>query len=299
MKIIITGASGLIGSALITYLNSKGHTVFPVIRSVEPLEGEGIRWDPDKGFIDYRDLTAIDVVINLSGESVVSGRWNEEKKARIVYSRVNSTNFLSQVIGSLEQKPRLLINASAIGYYGSQGTSILTEESPQGEGFLSEVCAEWESATESARRAGIRTCLMRFGLVLSNKGGALENMIPPFKLCMGGKIGSGKQYWSWIAIDDLVKSVEHVINHNDLEGPINIVSPFPVTNLEFTQTLGKILNRPTIFPLPAFMARLVFGEMADDLFLTSQRVEPDKLLKSGFTFVYPKLDEALNHYAQN
>jgi uncharacterized protein (TIGR01777 family) len=294
MKIIVTGASGLVGSALIPYLKAQGHNVFPLIRTTDPGHGDEIRWDPDKGFIDYRDLTAIDVVINLSGENIAEGRWTEEKKSHILYSRVNSTNFLAQVISTLEQKPKMLLNASAVGYYGSQGNAILTEKSDKGTGFLADVCSEWESAVDPARRAGIRTCLMRFGMVLSSQGGALASMVPPFKMGMGGRIGSGEQYMSWIGIGDLVRAVEFLITHNELEGPINIVSPYPVTNQEFTRELGRKLGRPTFFPLPAFLARIVFGEMADDLFLASQRVEPDKLIRAGFTFNEGTLKAALD-----
>ena len=296
MKIIITGASGLVGSALVPHLREKGHNVFPVVRTTDPVNEDQIRWDPDKGFIDYKDLTAIDCVINLSGENIAEGRWTEEKKAHILHSRVNSTGFLSQVIASLDPKPKMLINASAVGYYGSQGNSVLTEESPKGKGFLSDVCSEWEAATEHARRAGIRTCLLRFGMVLSSEGGALEGMIAPFKMGMGGKIGSGEQYYSWIDIDDLVKAVEFAMDNNQLEGPINVVSPYPVMNYEFTKALGSRLNRPTFIPLPAFLARLAFGQMADELFLASQRVEPAKLIKAGFKFEYPKLKESLDNH---
>lgn len=283
----------MVGSRLVPYLRSKGHTVFPVVRTVDPMDGEVIRWDPDKGFIDYRDMSAIDVVINLSGESIAASRWTEQQKSHILYSRVNSTNFLSQVIASLDQKPKVLLNASAVGYYGSQGCRVLDEESPKGKGFLSDVCSEWEAATEPARRAGIRTCFMRFGLVLAKEGGALAKMMGPFKLGLGGKMGSGAQYMSWIDLEDLVRAVEFLIEHNDLEGPFNIVSPNPVTNKTFTKTLGRALGRPAFFSMPAFVVRLVFGEMGQELFLSSQRAEPSKLEKAGFEFLYPSLKRAL------
>lgn len=293
MKIIITGASGLIGKALVTYLKEKGHEVHPVIRSTEPAANDEIRWDPERGFIDYRDLHDIDVVINLSGDNISSGRWTDNKKAEILYSRVNSTNFLAQIIGTLEKKPKVLINASAIGFYGDQGNAILTESSSKGEGFLADVCEKWEMATDSARRHGIRTCLLRFGMVLSEKGGALAAMLPPFKSGFGGRIGSGDQWWSWVALPDLCRAVEFVMTHADIEGPVNVVSPFPVTNKEFVKTLGKVLDKPTVLPMPAFLAKVIFGEMAKELMLASQRVEPDKLLKSNFSFEYPKLEQAL------
>lgn len=290
---MVTGASGLIGQALLAHLREKGHQVFPAIRTTKPIEGEVIRWDPERGFIDYRDLEGVEVFINLAGESIADGRWTSEKKERIRRSRVESTNFLAQIAASLEKKPRLFINASAIGFYGSQGDSILTESSPQGSGFLAEVCQEWEEATHYARREGIRTCQIRFGMVLSPKGGALPKMLPPFRMGLGGKMGNGKQWWSWIALEDAVRAIQHVIDQPDLEGPINVVSPFPVTNSEFTQTLGHILQRPTFLPFPAPFARIAFGEMADELLLASQRALPDKLLKTGFSFTLPKLDVAL------
>lgn len=295
MKIIVTGASGLVGSALIPYLQSQGHDVKKVNRSTEPLGIDDIRWDPERGFIDYRDLDDIDVVINLSGSNLSEGRWTEKKKAEILFSRVNSTNFLSQVLASLKVKPRLLINASAIGFYGDRGASILTEKSEKGEGFLADVCQDWENATDYARRVGIRTALLRFGVVLSEKGGALKAMLGPFNKGLGGRIGSGEQWWSWIAIDDLCRIVEHVIHNNDIEGPVNVVSPYPVTNQEFTSILGSLLGKPTLLPLPKFLVRIVFGEMGTELLLASQRVEPDKLIKTDYHFLYPKLDQALSN----
>lgn len=293
MHIVITGSSGLIGSALIPYLRARGHNVSPVVRSIEATHHDHIRWDPERNFIDYRDLDEVDVIINLSGENIAEGRWTDAKKDKILKSRVNSTNFLAQVIASLKHKPKCFINASAIGFYGSQGDSILTEKSPKGTGFLSDVCSAWENATDYARREGVRTCLLRFGIVLDEKGGALANMLPPFKAGLGGKIGSGDQWWSWIALEDLCAIISHVIEQPDIEGPVNVVSPFPVTNKEFTKTLGAVLGRPTFLSIPKFAARFVFGEMADEMMLSSQRVEPDKLVATNFSYKYPKLDQAL------
>ena len=290
---MITGASGLVGSALIPYLGKRGHDVCAIVRSVKPLGAATIRWDPEKGFIDYRDVSDVDVIIHLSGENIGEGRWTKEKKEKILVSRVHSTNFLAQILASLERKPRLLLSASAVGFYGSQGNAILTEKSPKGSGFLSDVCEKWEGAADPARRAGIRTCFARFGMILSPKGGALKSLLPPFKYGMGGKIGSGRQWWSWIALEDVCSALAHLIETPELEGAINVVSPFPVTNLEFTKTLGSVLHRPTLMPLPAPLARLAFGEMADELMLASQRAIPDKLIATSFTFRYPRLEDAL------
>jgi hypothetical protein len=237
-------------------------------------------------------VSGFDTVIHLAGESIV-GRWTEAKKRRIRESRVQGTRNLAEALAAARQRPQLLISASAIGFYGDRGEETLREDSSSGEGFLPEVCQEWEDATEPAAKAGIRTVQMRFGLVLSRSGGALQKMLPPFRMGVGGNMGNGRQWWSWIDIDDLVGAVEHVIKTETLRGPVNLVGPSPVTNAEFTKTLASVLSRPAVFPMPAFAARLVFGQMGDELLLASQRVQPAKLAASGYVFQKPDLRRAL------
>ena len=237
-------------------------------------------------------VSGFDVVIHLSGETV-AGRWIAAKKTRIRDSRVISTTNLSDALAKSERPPKTFICASAIGYYGNRGNEILTEQSSSGTGFLSEVCREWEAATHAAANAAIRTVNLRTGLVLSPDGGALKQMLLPFRLGLGGRIGSGRQWWSWIHIEDFVAAVHHILHDNSLRGPVNMVSPNPVTNSEFTRTLAAVLKRPAILPIPAFAARLAFGELADEGLLTSARVEPKRLITGGFEFKFPQLDSAL------
>jgi hypothetical protein len=240
-------------------------------------------------------LEGLDAIVHLAGEPIASGRWNAIKKARIRDSRVQGTRLLCDALSHVSRPPAALICASAIGYYGDRGDEVLTESSSNGTGFLAEVCRDWEVATEPARQKGIRVVNTRFGVILSTGGGALAKMLTPFKMGVGGIIGSGRQYMSCISIDDCVGAIVHALNTNSLSGPVNVVGPAPVTNRVFTKTLGKILERPTIFPMPAFAARLAFGEMADELLLGSQRVEPKKLLESGYSFRQGDLETALRH----
>jgi uncharacterized protein (TIGR01777 family) len=277
MKFMISGSHGLVGSALTVELQNKGYTVIRLERSITDN-------------LDFRDVTA---VIHLAGESIADGRWSAEKKKRIEQSRVEGTQKIAQLIAESEQKPSVLISASAIGYYGDRANEKLTEKSVSGNGFLSNVCVEWETATEIAQRAGVRTVNLRTGIVLSKKGGALAKMLPPFKLGGGGIVGNGKQYMSWISLEDMVDAIIYSINNESLSGPVNITAPNAVTNAEFTKVLGNVLKRTTIMPLPAFAARLIFGEMADALLLTSTRVEPEKLLKAGYQFKHRDLKSAL------
>jgi uncharacterized protein (TIGR01777 family) len=239
-------------------------------------------------------LQGVDAAVHLAGESIAQ-RWTSERKARILKSRARGTRLLSESFARLTQPLRVLLCASAIGYYGNRGEEVLTEESPSGSGFLAEVCREWEAACESAVRKGIRVVNLRFGVVLSPTGGMLGRMLFPFRLGLGGRIGSGKQYMSWIAIDDLVGIILHALACDELIGPVNAVAPNPVTNFEFTKTLGRVLRRPTVFPVPSWAARLALGEMADDLLLASARVEPARLASSGYVFHYPELEGALRH----
>lgn len=293
MNVLISGATGLVGSALTRELEAAGHSVVSLTRG--PAGPKRIHWDPQSGQLNPAELESVDAVVHLAGESIASGRWTAEKKARIRDSRVRGTALLAQTLANLPRPPRVLVSASAIGYYGSRGDEILTEASSSGTGFLAEVCRDWERATAPAEQAAMRVAYLRFGVILSRNGGALRQMLLPFKLGLGGRIGDGRQYMSWIALDDTTAAVRHVLDHESIRGGVNVVTPNPVTNYEFTKALGRALRRPTIFPMPAFAARLAFGEMADELLLSSARVEPGRLRESAFTFRYPLLEEALEH----
>ena len=294
MRILLTGSSGLIGHALLTVLTADGHKVVRLVRSQTPARGRHISWDPSAEILDRDDLEDFDAVVHLAGETIV-GRWTPEKKARILDSRVKGTRLLCESLVHLRKRPIVLVSASAVGYYGDRGDEVLDEKSPPGSLFLSEVTRAWELATEPARRNGIRVVNLRIGFVLSKAGGGLATMLLPFKLGVGGRVGSGRQYLSWIAIDDVVGAISHSILSDAVHGPVNAVAPNPVTNREFTKTLGRVLWRPTIFPLPVFAAHRMFGEMADNLLLASARVEPARLLATGYEFQYPQLEDALRH----
>lgn len=293
MKILVSGSSGLVGSALVAYLRDQGHTVVRLVRQTPAEKSEpAIVWNPETGRYNTSDCEGFDVVINLAGENIAT-RWNNTKKQKILESRVKTTRLLSECLAKLENPPRLFINASAVGFYGNHGTTELTEQTPPGEGFLADVCKQWEEATMPAQQRGIRVAILRIGTVLSPKGGALSMMLPAFKMGAGGKIGSGKQYISWIVIDDLLRIVSFLIDNDACSGPFNVVSPNPVTNEEFTETLGRVVSRPTMIPMPAMMAKLMFGEMADEVLLTSIRAMPYRLQHAGFGFQHPRLEEAL------
>jgi uncharacterized protein len=294
MNILVTGASGLIGSTLVPFLTTSGHSVTRLVRS-QPKPGErAVHWEPMTGTIDVHALAGVEAVVHLAGENI-AGRWTAAKKVKIRDSRVKGTQVLCEALNRLAPPPKVLVSASAIGYYGDRGEEILTEESAPGRGFLAEVCRAWEGATEPARQKGIRVVNLRMGIVLSPAGGALAKILPPFRAGLGGVLGNGRQYMSWIALDDAVGAIHHAIVTDSLQGPTNAVAPQAVTNQEFTKTLGKVLGRPTVVPLPAFAARLMFGEMADELLLASARVQPAKLLASGYSFRYPELEGALRH----
>ena len=287
MKIAVTGSSGLVGSALVSSLESTGHDV---VRLKRP-----DHWDLETRTVNTSAFSGANAVVHLAGENIASGRWTAARKARIRDSRTIGTKLIAETISRIDPPPHVLVNASAIGYYGDRGDELLREDSPSGTGFLADVCRQWESATDAATRKGIRVVHLRIGLVLSAKGGAMAKMLLPFKFGVGGKIGSGHQYWSWISLDDLCAVIVHCIDASGLHGPVNAVSPSPVTNLEFTKTLGRVLGRPTIFPLPAFAARLVLGEMADALVLSSARVEPSKLIASRFVYKNKELEPTLKY----
>ncbi|MGA3166647.1 MAG: TIGR01777 family oxidoreductase [Terriglobia bacterium] len=294
MRILLTGSSGLIGQALIPFLTADGHQVARLVRSLGPAGASQILWNPSAGTIPRDSLEGFDAVVHLAGETV-AGRWTARKKARILESRAQGTRLLCESLAQLQHPPGVLLSASASGFYGDRGDEILSEASPAGSLFLSEVATAWEVATESAARRGIRVVNLRIGFVLSAAGGGLAAMLWPFKLGVGGRVGTGRQYLSWVALDDVLGAVRHALGTDALRGPVNVVAPHPVTNLEFTKTLGSVLGRPTILPLPAFAARLAFGEMADNLLLASTRLEPSRLLATGFRFRFPQLEAALRH----
>lgn len=295
MKIIVTGASGLVGTALLPALKAKGHEVLRLVRSAPDTSAGEAGWNPEQGTIDAESLEGMDAAIHLAGENVAEGRWTDEKKKRIRESRAKGTRLLSETLAQLKQKPHTLVSASATGFYGDRGHEVLTEQSASGEDFLSEVCREWELATQPAAQSGIRVANLRFGVILTAKGGALKKMLTPFKLGVGGKLGSGEQYMSWVALEDAVGAILFALENETLRGPVNVVSPQPVTNLEFTKTLGSALSRPTIFAVPKFAARLAFGEVADALLLSSARVEPLRLKEAGYQFQYPDLLATMHH----
>ena len=297
MKIAIAGASGLVGTALMPALEAQGHEVTRLVRTA-PRAGE-IEWHPNKDEVSAASLEGFDVIINLAGENIAGGRWTDEQKRKIRDSRVNGTHLLSEAIAKMERKPRAFICASATGIYGDRDDEVLDEQSESGGGFLAGVCREWEMACELAVKAGARVVNLRFGPILAREGGMLSKLLTPFKMGMGGKVGSGSQYISWVSLDDSVNAILLAINDESIRGPLNVVSPNPVTNEEFTKTLGHVLNRPTALAMPAFAARLAFGEMADEMLLVSQRVMPKRLSAAGFQFQYPELEGALRHYLGN
>jgi uncharacterized protein (TIGR01777 family) len=292
MKILVSGAKGLVGEALIKALVKDGQQMFSLVRRVPKNESE-IEWHPNQGKLDASRLEGFDIVVHLAGESIASGRWTDEKKQKIRESRVQGTTLLSEALASLSQPPSTFICASAIGYYGNRGDELLTEQSKPGDDFLSEVCVSWEQATQAAEAKGIRTVHARFGIVLDQKGGALKQMLMPFRMGVGGKVGDGKQWMSWIALDDVIRGLEYLIDKPSFKGAVNFVAPHPVTNAEFTRVLGRALLRPTLFPVPVFAARLAFGEMADALLLSSAKVQPKVLREHGFDFEFPTLQGAL------
>jgi uncharacterized protein (TIGR01777 family) len=293
MRVLVTGSTGLIGSSLVSSLAGHGHQVTRLVRG--RLQPGAVSWEPDAGAIDAGALEGLDAAVHLAGESIAAGRWTAGKKRRILESRVKGTGLLAHALGRMHRPPECLISASAVGYYGDRGTEILNEDSPAGSGFLSRVCIEWERAAQPAAAHGIRLVLLRTGVVLSAAGGALPRMLLPVRLGLGGKLGGGKQYMSWIALEDLVDAIEYALHTRSLSGAVNGVAPNPVTNEDFTRTLARVVSRPALFALPAFAARLALGEMADELLLASTRVIPAALVRSGFRFRFSELEPALRH----
>ena len=294
MDILITGASGLIGTALSSQLGQQGHAIGKLSRTPHPGQPW---WDIERGIIEWGDYTAPDVVIHLAGENI-AGRWTRRKKRRIVDSRTDSTRLLVEHLLTAKQKPGLLISASAIGYYGDRGDEIVDEDSPPGTGFSSEICLPWEAAAQPAVDAGIRVVNIRTGIVLSPRGGALAKMLPAFRLGLGGRIGNGRQYMSWVSIDDYIRMIDFIITQPTLSGPVNMVTPNPVNNTDFTHTLAQTLHRPSVLPMPAFAVRFLFGQMGQELLLGSTRVIPKRLLDAGFEWQFPELGPALRHLLQ-
>jgi len=289
MNILITGSSGLIGTALFDSMTSSGHNVYRMLRNTS--SDEPFTWSPSENIMKYDESISIDAVIHLAGAGIADGRWSKARKKAILESREAGTRLLSDTLAKLNKKPKVLISCSAIGFYGSTGGEIIDESSESGSDFLADVCQKWEDASRLASDAGIRTANIRLGVVLSTVGGALQKMLLPFKLGLGGKIGSGAQYMSWVSITDVTNMVHFIIDNEAVSGAVNIVSSNPVTNYTFTKSLGAALNRPTFFPLPAFIARLIFGEMADALLLSSTRVVPKKLKDAGYEFINDDLEK--------
>lgn len=294
MKTLVTGSSGLIGAALLPALGAAGHRVVRLVRRADAPPG-AVSWDPLGDRMNSALLADTGAVIHLAGESLSHGRWTAAKKLSIAASRIRSTDLLARTLSQLQPRPRVLLCASAIGYYGNRGEEVLSEDSSPGQGYLAKVCRQWEQACTPAAAAAIRVVHLRLGVVLSAAGGALAQMIPPFRFGFGGAIGSGRQYVSWIALDDVIAAVMHLLDRSQLSGPVNLVAPQSVTNLQLTKALGRALHRPTLFPLPAFAARLLLGEMADEALLASTRVIPRRLQDDGFAFRYPDLQPALSH----
>lgn len=293
MKILVAGSSGLIGTALCSRLEREGHEVVRLVRR-EPAQGE-LRWDPEAGELGQEGLEGMEAVVHLGGRNIVAGRWTATVKEQLRQSRVQTTQLLAARLAGLAAPPRVLVCASAVGIYGHRRDEELDEGSDTGEGFLAELGRAWEGASAVAAEAGIRVVQARLGIVLSRRGGALAKMLLPFRLGVGGKIGDGRQYVSWISLEDAVAALIYAVENDALRGPVNLTAPQPVTNAELTRTLGRVLRRPTLLPLPAFAAKLVLGELAEEGLLASQRVRPKRLLEAGFEFAHPELEGALRH----
>lgn len=295
LNVAISGASGLVGTELSALLTSVGHSVVPMTRKSSGSSQNAIVWDLVHGVANPQQLESVDAIVHLAGENIAAGRWTVALKERIRKSRVEGTRAVVQSLAGLQIRPKTLVCASAIGFYGDRGDEILTESSPAGSGFLADVCSAWESEAMAAANLDMRVVCLRIGVVLSPKGGALAKMLLPFKLGAGGVIGSGKQYWSWIGLNDLVRAIAFCVENENIRGPVNAVSPQALNNYDFTKTVGKVLHRPTIVPLPAFVAKIALGEMAEALLLSSAHVVPEKLQAHGFQFAQPDLKSCLEH----
>lgn len=293
MKILISGASGLVGKAAGEALRADGRRVGRFVRPGGNLSRRDVRWDPASGLIDADAVEGADAILHLAGASIAGARWTEARKEILYNSRVDATRILVEAVGKLRRKPRVLLAASAVGYYGNRGDEVLTESSASGDGFLAELARDWEAESLRAESLGVRVVLLRFGMILAARGGALLRMVTPFKLGLGGRLGSGQQWMSWIALEDVIGVIRAALNDENIRGPVNVVSPNPVRNAEFTRALARVLHRPAIFQAPAFALRLALGDMADELLLASQRSLSQKLLASGYAFRFPELEPAL------
>jgi uncharacterized protein (TIGR01777 family) len=292
MNVAIAGASGLIGRAIEAAWHDAGHEVKRLVRRAARSADE-ITWNPATGELDPRGLAGVDAIVNLAGENIAGGRWTAARRERILRSRVDATRTLVQALAKLERRPRVFVSASAVGFYGDRGDEVLTEASAIGHGFLPEVCLAWETHAEGAARLGVRTALLRFGMVLAADGGALAKMLPAFRLGVGGRFGSGRQWVSWVSIADAVGAIGFALENERYAGPLNIVAPQPVTNAEFARTLARVLHRPALLPAPAWALRLAFGQMADEALLASTRAVPRNLQASGYAFRHAELESAL------
>ncbi|MCG8564082.1 MAG: TIGR01777 family oxidoreductase [Desulfobacterales bacterium] len=292
-RILVSGASGTIGSILVPFLRTCGHEVLRLVRTRGELADDEVFWDPYQGELDLESLSPLDAIINLNGVDISRGKWTRAQKKKIIDSRVKTTALLVEKMTKLAHPPKAFISSSAIGFYGEGGDTCLTETDMAGDSFISEVCHGWEKASHAAGQAGIRTVQLRIGVVVTPAGGALERMLLPFQLACGAQLSHGRQYVSWISMDDTLGSILHILNHPGIEGPVNLTAPHPVTNREFTQSLGRVLNRPAPIVIPAFVARMLWGRMGEETLLTSARVIPDKLMESGFTFYHNHLTPAL------
>jgi uncharacterized protein len=294
MRIAMTGADSLLGTAIAERYRAQGHEIVTITSSA-PTSPDQVQWEPDAGHIDAAPLEGIDLMIHLAGENVASGPWTEARKREIRDSRVKGTRLLSSALAKLKHPPKTYAAASAIGYYGDTAGRTVDETAPPGENWLAQVVKDWEDATDPARQRGIRVINLRFGIVLSPAQGSLAMLMLPFRVGAGGPLGSGEHFWSWITIDDAAEATLHCVKTPTLHGPVNIVTPFPLLNRQFAETLGQVLNRPTRLGVPAPVARLVVGDMADELLLISIRVQPAKLMQTRFHFKYPQLENALRH----
>lgn len=295
LDVCVSGASGLIGSTLVAFLTTGGHRVRRIVRRASEEDPNLISWDAERGTLEAEKLEGTDAVVHLAGENIAAGRWTEARKAHILQSRVKGTLELAKALARRQRPPKVLVVASAMGYYGNRGDAVLDEDETPGTGFLADVARQWEAAAEPALERGIRVVHARFGIVLSPRGGALAKMLPLFRLGLGGRLGDGRQFWSWISLDDAIGAIHHAIITPSLAGPMNVVTPNPVRNAAFTQTLANVLGRPALFPVPAFALRLALGEMADEMLLASARVIPRRLFAAGYEFRHSTLDAALRH----